>query len=301
MATQYVAAATALRELRKAHGPVHPEVAAALNNLAMLCHCKGERARPEKLYLRALRMKEHLFGADHPEVALTANNLGLFYKRQGRLREACQSYERALRIFERSFGPADENVAAVLENLAHVWQALAEQAQQRAARIESNLRIVSDTANLEELKIDASRCHFRLAVRPSRIHCFGVFAEESIPGESDIIEYTGERLSRREAVRRWTVESTYLCALDAYWSIDGSHGGSGAQYINHSCEPNVRFRRGDGRVWCESMRPIEHGEELTIDYRFAHDGPRIPCYCGAASCRGTINLLRRRKNGFLSA
>jgi uncharacterized protein len=90
-------------------------------------------------------------------------------------------------------------------------------------------------------------------------------------------------------VRRSSLESTYVFRLDSYWRIDGSVGGSGAELINHCCEPNCRFTRDTGRVWVASLRAIEAEEELTLDYRFPKDAPRTPCYCGAASCRGTIN------------
>ena len=33
------------------------------------------------------------------------------------------------------------------------------------------------------------------------------------------------------------------------------------------------------------------GEELTIDYRFGKDVDIVLCGCGAAKCRGTINLF----------
>jgi len=38
--------------------------------------------------------------------------------------------------------------------------------------------------------------------KPSRIHRWGVFAQERIPARRKAIEYTGERVSRREAKRR---------------------------------------------------------------------------------------------------
>jgi SET domain-containing protein len=39
-----------------------------------------------------------------------------------------------------------------------------------------------------------------------------------------------------------------------------------------------------------SLRTIEPGEELTIDYHFEKNVEKVPCKCGAANCRGTINL-----------
>ena len=40
-----------------------------------------------------------------------------------------------------------------------------------------------------------------------------------------------------------------------------------------------------------SLRDIKKGEELTVDYHFDKKVERVPCRCGAAKCRGTINLL----------
>ena len=77
--------------------------------------------------------------------------------------------------------------------------------------------------------------------------------------------------------------------LNRYWCIDGAVGGSGAELINHCCEPNAKFRREGERVWVSSLKPVARGEELLLDYRFRKGG-NVPCYCGAPSCRGTINL-----------
>src|ERR1041384_6620258 len=43
--------------------------AVRLNNLAAKYQSQGNASRPEKLYLRALQIKETLLGADHPDVA----------------------------------------------------------------------------------------------------------------------------------------------------------------------------------------------------------------------------------------
>jgi hypothetical protein len=107
------------------------------------------------------------------------------------------------------------------------------------------------------------------------------------------IQNTGERLSRRQAARLTDGVRTYLLQVDAYWSIDGSRGGSGAEYINHCCEPNLKGRRAEGRVWLIARRSIAADEETTFDYRFHPDSPRVPCYCGVGNCRGTLNRKPR--------
>ena len=135
---------------------------------------------------------------------------------------------------------------------------------------------------------------FKLRVGPSPIHRWGVYAAEWIPKGRKIIEYTGEKVSRRETKIRADREFNYLFTLDSYWTIDGSVGGSGAEYINHCCEPNVESRIVRGHILYFAMRDIEKGEEMTLDYRFGADVEKHPCGCGAAGCRGMINLHKEK-------
>jgi uncharacterized protein len=137
---------------------------------------------------------------------------------------------------------------------------------------------------------------FRLQVRRSGIHRLGIFTAEPIPAGVKIIEYGGERISRRENRRRFLRilkdhKGAFNCLarLSSYWAIDGAVGGTGAELVNHSCEPNVGPRRERGHLWFVSLRRIRKGEELVADYDFPRSGSRIPCRCGAATCRGTIN------------
>jgi SET domain-containing protein len=129
-------------------------------------------------------------------------------------------------------------------------------------------------------------------VLPSAVHRFGVFAGESIPAGRRVIEYTGEIVSRREAARRGEAGRCYLFFLDSYRRIDGAVGGSGAEYVNHCCAPNLVARKVRGRIFYFSRRRIDRGEELTLDYKYRTAEP-IECRCGAPTCRGTINLPRQ--------
>lgn len=98
-------------------------------------------------------------------------------------------------------------------------------------------------------------------------------------------------ISRRETKRRYHANKfNYLFSLDNYWCLDGSVGGSGAEYINHCCDPNVHAWIIKGHILYMSSRDIEAGEELTIDYHFAKDVDKVPCGCGSPNCRGTINV-----------
>jgi uncharacterized protein len=146
------------------------------------------------------------------------------------------------------------------------------------------------TALIKFPAIDPRYACYRLEIRESRIHRRGVYALEPIPAGRKVIEYTGERISRRETKRRGQGPVTYLFSLDDYWTIDGAFGGSGAEIINHCCDPNLASRIQRGHILYFSRRPIRRGEELTVDYRFSDKIGKVRCRCGSPNCRGTINL-----------
>lgn len=146
-------------------------------------------------------------------------------------------------------------------------------------------------------KVDPRFTRHRLRVSRSRIDRFGVFAGENIPRGRKVIEYTGERITNREANRRFRrvlysgrTKRFYFFVLNKRWVIDGSRAGSGAEVINHSCDPNLSMRILRGHILYFSRRRIRRGEELTIDYHFSRRTVRIPCKCGSLKCRGTINV-----------
>ena len=137
---------------------------------------------------------------------------------------------------------------------------------------------------------------YHLGVGRSSIHRFGVFADETIPARRKVIEYTGERITRRMALERqrssWTPgrpKPIYFFRLSRNWELDGAVGGSGAELVNHSCAPNLSVRRIRGHIFFFSRRTIQAGEKLSLDYHFPKDAEKVPCRCGSTKCRGTIN------------
>lgn len=152
---------------------------------------------------------------------------------------------------------------------------------------------VMATALVRTPSIDPRFCRFRLEIRESRIHYRGVYALEPIPARRKVIEYTGQRIGRRETKKRGQGDITYLFTLDNYWTLDGAFGGSGAEIINHSCDPNLCTWIFRGHILYMSRRSISPGEELTVDYMFSNKIETVPCRCLARACRGTINLKKR--------
>jgi uncharacterized protein len=138
--------------------------------------------------------------------------------------------------------------------------------------------------------IDPRFACFQLEIRESRIHRRGVYTRERIPARRKVIEYTGEMIGRRETKQRGQGNITYLFTLDNYWTIDGAVGGSGAEIINHSCDPNLYSCILQRHILYMSKRVILPGEELTLDYRFSDEVDKVRCRCGSEKCRGTINI-----------
>jgi SET domain-containing protein len=137
---------------------------------------------------------------------------------------------------------------------------------------------------------------YRLRVRRSRIHGYGVYAAENIPPRRKVIEYSGQRLNVRQALARLrkicgSSGSKHLSIfrLNQYWRIDGAVGGSGAEFVNHCCDPNLKVRTISGHILFFSRQRIRKGQELTLDYRLHPKTFCVPCHCGSPNCRGTIN------------
>jgi uncharacterized protein len=147
-------------------------------------------------------------------------------------------------------------------------------------------------------RVNPVHSRFLLRVSHSSIHRWGVLASETIPRGRKVIEYTGDRLTSAQALRRYQRNkrlgsghrNIYFARLNFRWMIDGAVGGSGAQFINHCCDPNLVPRRLQDRLWFFSRRAIPRGEELTVDYQFAKNGPKTRCKCGSPKCRG--NMIR---------
>jgi SET domain-containing protein len=147
-------------------------------------------------------------------------------------------------------------------------------------------------------------------VRDSDIHGRGVFAARRIRKGTRILEYTGERISNKEADRRYDDTTmrrhhTFLFTLDSKTVIDGAikTGGGDASFINHSCEPNCEAVITGRKIFIHALHTIEPGEELAYDYQYERTGENdaelerfYVCKCGAPSCRGSIMKPAKKKS-----
>jgi uncharacterized protein len=139
-----------------------------------------------------------------------------------------------------------------------------------------------------------------IEVRHSAIHGYGVFALRRIRTGTRIVEYLGERINHEEADQRYEDKGsrdnhTFLFTVDAKTVIDAGVNGNEARYINHGCEPNCQSINVARRIFVESIRTIQPGDELAYDYsiqRDPHDAPDVDevfaCRCGVQDCRGSM-------------
>jgi SET domain-containing protein len=126
-----------------------------------------------------------------------------------------------------------------------------------------------------------------IRIAPSPIHGQGGFATRFMPKDSRIIEYTGERISKAESLRRCQEENWFIFGLDEEVDLDGSVEGNLARFLNHSCAANSEAVCEDGRVWIVALRDIQPGEEITFNYGYdLADYEEHPCRCGAPECAG---------------
>jgi len=139
-------------------------------------------------------------------------------------------------------------------------------------------------------------------LRKSKVHGNGVFAKKNIKKNVKIIQYIGEKITKKEGDKRSAerikkylnkknVGSVYVFELNKKYDIDGSPKYNKARYINHSCEPNCEVIIENNQIWILSIKNIRAGEELNYDYGYAFDKDDYedhPCLCGSKKCIGYI-------------
>lgn len=114
----------------------------------------------------------------------------------------------------------------------------------------------------------------------------GVFARRRIAEGVVIAEVLGTILDDHPE------DSSYVMELPGGRLLDPAPP---LRFVNHSCDPNCELfywevepgEQEEERLWLQTIRPIQPGEELLIDYSWPADAA-IPCRCGTAACRGWI-------------
>lgn len=127
----------------------------------------------------------------------------------------------------------------------------------------------------------------KVIFRRSKIHGMGGFALKMIRKGTRIIEYVGEKMDKKESLRRCEDGNVYVFEINDEWDIDGSVDWNPARWINQSCSANAETDVIKNRVWIIATRTIRAGEEITYNYNFdLSEYEDYPCNCGAPHCPG---------------
>ena len=115
--------------------------------------------------------------------------------------------------------------------------------------------------------------------KKSKIHGTGIIANCNIKKGVKIIQYIGEKVTKKEGDIRSAARikkylnkknegSVYIFELNKRYDIDGCFTYNKARYINHSCSPNCEVDIIKNEIWISSIKKIKKGEELSYDYGY---------------------------------
>jgi|TARA_B110000444_G_C18747753_1_gene551150 SET domain-containing protein len=138
--------------------------------------------------------------------------------------------------------------------------------------------------------------------KKSKIHGTGIVASIDIKKNIKIIQYIGDKITKKEGDRRSAKRiknflnkknegSVYIFELNKKYDIDGFPLYNKARYINHSCSPNCEVDIINNEIWIISIKSIKKGEELNYDYGYPFDADDFSdhaCKCNSKNCIGYI-------------
>ena len=137
--------------------------------------------------------------------------------------------------------------------------------------------------------------------KKSKVHGSGLFAAQHVKKKSQVIEYIGEKVSKREGDKRADKQinkakknhnngMVYVFELNQRYDIDGDVPYNHARLINHSCDPNCEVEIVNNRLWISAIKNIKKGTELSYNYGYSYDTDYVDheCKCGSKKCVGYI-------------
>jgi len=152
--------------------------------------------------------------------------------------------------------------------------------------------------------------------KKSSVHGSGLFAFENIRKGTQIIEYVGDKVTKKEGDRRADKQinkakknrnngMVYVFELNQRYDIDGGVAHNHARLINHSCNPNCEVEISNNQIWISAIKNINKNSELTYNYGYPYDADYVDhiCKCGSSKCVGYIldedhwpKLKKKKKN-----
>ena len=108
---------------------IPPRLGTTLNKLAGLYEEIEMEDESERLYFRALEIKQKVLGENHPDVGAILNHLANLLKLQGKHDQAEPMFIKSLAIAEAALGKDHPNLAVVLNNMAELYSEMGNEKQ----------------------------------------------------------------------------------------------------------------------------------------------------------------------------
>jgi len=137
--------------------------------------------------------------------------------------------------------------------------------------------------------------------KKSSLHGSGLFALSNIEKGEQVIEYVGDKVTKKEGDKRADKQikkaqknkskgMVYVFELNKKYDIDGGIARNYARFINHSCDPNCEVEITSNQIWISSIKRIKKGTELLYNYGYPYDSDFEDhiCKCGSKKCVGYI-------------
>ncbi|SHK17533.1 Tetratricopeptide repeat-containing protein [Desulfatibacillum alkenivorans DSM 16219] len=106
-----------LSESEKAYGLFHPNVAFALNNLALVLQAKNRPEEALPLLQRSLAINETAWGPNHRDVVKSLCNLALLMESMENNQEAARLFGKAAASAKAGLPPSDPLIPYIQDNL----------------------------------------------------------------------------------------------------------------------------------------------------------------------------------------
>jgi len=127
-----------------------------------------------------------------------------------------------------------------------------------------------------------------LEIKPSKIGQ-GLFTTRQIPVGVPITEFKGDIKTLDELPE----DSSMYLQIGPNWFLAPTGTKEGADYINHSCDPNCTIHVVGNRAILYSLYVVPKNTELTFDYSTTstdtYDMWKMNCQCGSYKCRRLIS------------
>ena len=150
----------------------------------------------------------------------------------------------------------------------------------------------------------------------SKVHGSGLFSRIDIKKGTKIIEYIGDKVTKKEGDKRADRQirkasknkkngMVYIFQLNKQYDIDGDALKNYARLINHSCGPNCEVEIINNHIWISAIKKIKINSELSYNYGYSYDTDYVDhiCKCSSPKCVGYIldedewpKLKKKKKN-----